>query len=174
MNSTELKILETVIVVVAYALLRVISVKLVRQTMSNRLVQKARGKIIKKALNLVFFTTCSILLLLIWGVDQSELAMFVSTLLTVIGIALFAQWSILSNITSSLIIFFNHSVKLEDDISIVDKDFEVEGRISDIGLFFIILKTKDDEEISIPNNVFIQKMVKKNSKDSSAISTKNN
>jgi small-conductance mechanosensitive channel len=74
----------------------------------------------------------------------------------VIGIALFAQWSILSN-NLSIIIFFNHSVKLEDTITIIDKDYEVEGRVSDIGLFFVILKTKESEEISIPNNVFIQK-----------------
>ena len=161
MEITNIKIIESAIVIIAYILLRIISSKLVDRTMTKKIVQKKRGKIIKKALNLIYFSIFSIILLLIWGVDQKELAVFISTVLTVIGIALFAQWSILSNITSSVIIFFNHSVKLEDTITIIDKDYEVEGRVSDIGLFFVILKTKESEEISIPNNVFIQKMVKK-------------
>lgn len=161
METTKIKIIESVIVIIVYILLRIISSKLIERTMTKKIVQKQRGKIIKKALNLICFSICSIFLLLIWGVDQKELAVFISTVLTVIGIAFFAQWSILSNITSSIIIFFNHSVKLEDTITIIDKDYEVEGRVSDIGLFFVILKTKESEEISIPNNVFIQKMVKK-------------
>lgn len=161
METINIKIIESVIGVLAYVLFRIISNKLIDRTMANKIVQKKRGKIIKKALNLIYFSVFSIFLLLIWGVDQKELAVFISTVLTVIGIALFAQWSILSNITSSIIIFFNHSVKLEDTITIIDKDYEIEGRVSDIGLFFVILKTKESEEISIPNNVFIQKMIKK-------------
>ena len=46
-------------------------------------------------------------------------------------------------------------------VSIIDKDYEVEGRISDIGLFFVKLKTKQGEEVSLPNNIFLQKMIKK-------------
>lgn len=161
METANIKIIESVIVVIGYILLRIISYKLVDRTMANKLLQKQRGKIIKKAANFIFFLICATFLLLIWGVDQSELALFMSSVLTVMGIALFAQWSIISNITSSVIIFFNHSVKLEDTITIMDKDYEVEGRVSDIGLFFVILKTIESEEVSIPNNVFIQKMVKK-------------
>ena len=52
-------------------------------------------------------------------------------------------------------------MKLDDTITIIDKDYEVEGRVSDIGLFFITLKTKEGEQVSLPNNVFIQKMIKK-------------
>ncbi|MEX2588603.1 MAG: mechanosensitive ion channel domain-containing protein, partial [Chitinophagales bacterium] len=81
--------------------------------------------------------------------------------LTIIGIALFAQWSHLSNITSGVIIFFNHPLKLDDTVSIIDKDYEVEGRISDIGLFFVKLKTKQGEEVLMPNNIFLQKMIKR-------------
>jgi small-conductance mechanosensitive channel len=94
-------------------------------------------------------------------VKQSELAVFIGSVLAVIGIALFAQWSILSNITSGIIIFFIHPVKLDDTIAVIDKDYNIEGRVSDIGVFLVLLKTTDGEQITIPNNVFIQKMVKK-------------
>jgi small-conductance mechanosensitive channel len=84
-----------------------------------------------------------------------------ASVLTVIGIALFAQWSHLSNLTSGMIIFFNHSAKLDDTIEIIDKDYCIEGRISDIGLFFVQIKTTENEEVTLPNNVFLQKMIKK-------------
>jgi len=124
-------------------------------------MQKTRGKIIKKAVNFILLLITLALVSLIWGINQSELAVFIGSVLAVIGIALVAQWSIISNITSRIIIFFNHPVKLDDTISIIDKDYQVEGRVSDIGLFFVILKTKEGEQITVPNNVFVQKMIKK-------------
>ncbi len=160
MELPDIKIIQTAIAIIAYAILRLVINKFIDKTVANSLVQKTRGKIIRKALNLISILVVLAFILIVWGVDQTELAFFIGSVLTVIGIALFAQWSILSNITSGIIIFFNHSVKLDDTISIIDKDFEIEGRISDIGLFFVTLKTKEDEKISIPNNIFIQKMIK--------------
>lgn len=160
MDISKLKIIETAIIVAAYFLLRIISQKLIDRTVANGTMQKTRGKVIKKAQNLILLLVVLIFILIVWGVDQSELAYFVGSVLTVIGIALFAQWSILSNITAGILIFFNHSVRLDDTIRIMDKEFDIEGRVSDIGLFFVIIKTEEDEKITIPNNVLIQKMVK--------------
>lgn len=164
MNLTEIKIIETAIAIVVYLLLRFAIIKFIDRTVTKSLLQKTRGKIIKKIFQVALLLLIVIIILTIWGVDQSELFMFMASILAVIGIALFAQWSHLSNITSGIIIFFNHSFKLDDTVSIIDKDYEVEGRISDIGLFFIKLKTKDGEEVSLPNNIFMQKMIKKKNK----------
>lgn len=160
MDITNAKIIETAIAIVVYIILRLVANKFIDKTVANSFMQKTRGKIIKKALNLVLLLTIATFVLIAWGVDQTELAFFIGSVLTVIGIALFAQWSILSNITSGVILFFNHSIRLDDTITIIDKDFAIEGRVSDIGLFFVILKTKEGEKVSIPNNVFIQKMIK--------------
>jgi small-conductance mechanosensitive channel len=86
-------------------------------------------------------------------------------LLTVLGVALFAQWSILSNITATIIVFFSFPAKIGDTIAILEKDSLVEGRISDIGIFFVLLKTKDGEVVSIPSNLFIQKVIKRKDLD---------
>jgi len=99
--------------------------------------------------------------LLVWGVEQSKLVFFFTSLLTVLGIAFFAQWSIISNITSSIIIFFNHPVKIGDYIQVLDKEFEIKGNVLDIGLFFLIIETEDHERVTIPSNVFMQKMIKR-------------
>ena len=157
----EIKIIETAIAIVLYLVLRFISGKSIDRTVETSLMQKTRGKIIKKAVNLLLIVLGLVLILIIWGVKQSELAVFIGSVLAVIGIALFAQWSILSNITSGIIIFFIHPVKLDDTISIIDKDFNIDGRVSDIGLFFVLIKTSDGEQITVPSNVFIQKMIKR-------------
>jgi small-conductance mechanosensitive channel len=77
-----------------------------------------------------------------------------------VGIALFAQWSILSNITSALIIYVSHPVKLGESVTIIDKDFNIKGQVSDIGLFYVHLKTEAKESVMIPNSVFLQKATK--------------
>lgn len=153
--------IEAAITLLAYVVVRILVNRNIDRIVANNALKKSRSKIIRKAIHLTTIIIFLTILLSIFGVDQSELMLFIGSVLTVIGIALFAQWSILSNITSGIIIFFNHPIKLDDTVSIIDKDFEVEGRISDIGLLFVILKTKENEQITIPNNVFIQKMIKK-------------
>ncbi len=160
MDIPNIKIIITVTAIVVYIILRVLADKIIDKTVGKKFIHKTRGKIVKKAINLIFLITVLIFILIVWGVDQAELAIFLGSTLAVLGIALFAQWSILSNVTAGIIIFFNHSIRLDYTITIIDKDYEVEGRISDIGLFFVILKTIEGDQVSIPNNVFIQKMIK--------------
>lgn len=95
----------------------------------------------------------------IWGLRQNEIAVFVGTLLTALGIAFFAQWSLLSNITSSLLLFFNHPLKIGDTIKVLDKDYPFEGEVSDLTYFFIHLKTAEGAIITIPNSLLFQKSV---------------
>lgn len=95
-----------------------------------------------KVLNLLSFITSTIVLSAIWGLNQSEIAVFVGTVITALGIAFFAQWSLLSNITSSLLLFFNHPLKIGDQLKVLDKDYPFEGEITDLTYFFIHLKTK--------------------------------
>ena len=161
----EIKIIGTAITIVMYFIIRVLFNKVIARTIEKNVLQKERGKIIKKVLTIILLSIAIIILFAIWGVDQSELAVFLGTTLTVLGITLVAQWSILSNITSGILIFFNHPVKLGDTITILDKDYSIEGRISDIGLFFVIIKTSTGEKITLPSNVFVQKMIKSKSQE---------
>ena len=162
MEINYIKIIETSIIITIYILIKTASNKLIYKTMISKLIQRSRGKIIRKAINLTLLFVCIALILIIWGVKQADLAAYIGSILTVVGVAFFAQWSILSNITSSIIIFFNHSVKIDDVVIIMEgKEYEIEGRISNIGLFFVTLITKKEEEITLPNNIFIQKLIKK-------------
>ena len=70
---------------------------------------------------------------------------------------MFAQWSILSNITSGIILFFFFPFKIGDVIKIHDKDFPIQAEIEDINAFHVNLKTIDGERITYPNNLLLQK-----------------
>lgn len=157
------QIIESLVVIVLYVCIRLTTNMVINRTITDKLVQKSRSRLIKRAIHFITIIVCFIILLIIWGVKQSELAVFVGSVLTVVGVAMFAQWSILSNITSSIVIFFNHSVKIGDSIGIMEtKDYEIRGEVMNIGLFFVTLQAEDTgEKVTLPNNVFIQKTIKK-------------
>ena len=112
-----------------------------------------------KAIQLIISLFAVIFLAGIWGLDQSELAIFASSIFTALGIVFFAKWSLLSNITSSIILFFNHPLKIGDKVRVLDKDCPFEGEISDLTYFFVHLTTDDGEVITVPNSLFLEKSI---------------
>jgi small-conductance mechanosensitive channel len=161
MSISQIKIIETAVLILVYIVVKILTSKTIEKVGKRFLYHKSRIKIVKKIVNVLLFFIISGFILFVWGVEQSELVVFISSFLTVMGIALFAQWSIISNITSAVIIFFNHPVKIGDSIVVLDKDYQIEGKISDIGMFFMIIKSAEGDQVSIPTNVFMNKMVKK-------------
>ena len=101
----------------------------------------------------------AIMLIAIWGVDTANLFVTLSSLFAVIGVALFAQWSIISNVTAGLIIFFSSPFKIGDSIRILDKDYPLDAQIEDIQTFYTRLRTAEGELYLMPNNLFLQKTI---------------
>lgn len=159
MSTSEIQVVETTVLIAIYIIVFFVTKTVINNTLKNVQLQRARRKIIIKAIHL--FTTIAALILLaaIWGLKQNEIAVFASSVLTVIGIAFVAQWSLLSNITSSIILFFNHPLKIGDQIKILDRDYPFEGEISDLTYFYIHLITTEGELITIPNSLLLQKAV---------------
>jgi small-conductance mechanosensitive channel len=159
MEPFKIQLIESSLVVISYFLVYYITTTFVNNSLKNTHLQRGRRKMIIKSVHLLSFLTATILLSAIWGLKQSEIAVFVGTLLTVLGIAFFAQWSLLSNITSSLLLFFNHPVKIGDTIKVLDKDCPFEGEVIDLTYFFVHLKTTSGELITIPNSHIFQKSI---------------
>ncbi|HLW33462.1 MAG TPA: mechanosensitive ion channel domain-containing protein [Aequorivita sp.] len=118
-----------------------------------------RTGLVMKHVNFAVFFVIVVGLFMIWGVDFKNLGLVMSSVFAVIGIAFFAQWSILSNITSGVIMFFTFPYKIGDYIIIHDKEMPCEGIIDDIRTFHIILHTKDNEIVTYPNSMMLQKGV---------------
>jgi len=159
MEAYKIQIIESTLVIIGYLLVHYVTKTFVNNSLKNTHLQRGRRKMIIKAVHVLSFITAIILLAAIWGLKQSEIAVFVGTLLTALGIAFFAQWSLLSNITSSLLLFFNHPIKIGDSVKMLDKDCPFEGEVTDLTYFFVHLKTASGEIITIPNSHLFQKSV---------------
>ncbi len=158
----DIRVIETIIAVASFFILRFATIKFLAKIQNKYNYSKYRVRPILKFINLFIFITLVIVIIAIWGVEQTNILTFITSALAVVGIALVAQWSILSNITSALIIFISHPVKLGESVTIIDKEFDIKGQVSDIGLFYVFLKTDTNEKIMIPNNIFLQKATKIN------------
>ena len=108
---------------------------------------------------IVFFALMA--LAIIWNMQLGGIMVFASSIFAVIGMALFAQWSILSNLTSSIIIFFTFPARVGDKIKVIDGDNTLSGEITEISLFQIEIVDDEGNTILYPNNLFIQKPIMK-------------
>jgi small-conductance mechanosensitive channel len=159
METYKIQIIETIVVILGYFTAYYTTKIFINNSLKQTHLQRGRRKMIIKAVHLVSFLAASIFLSAIWGLKQNEIAVFVGTLLTALGIAFFAQWSLLSNVTSSLLLFFNHPVKIGDTLKVLDKEYPFEGEVTDLTYFFVHLKSANGEIITIPNSLLLQKSV---------------
>jgi small-conductance mechanosensitive channel len=106
-------------------------------------------------LNVLFIFVIAI----VWGVSPQNLLVGLSSVFAVIGVALFAQWSVLSNITAGVIMFFSAPFRIGDRVHILDKETPIVATIEDFKAFYTHLRTEENELIVWPNNLFLQKTV---------------
>ena len=147
----------TGILLLAVIVSRYLMAKLIRKYAQSHTNIEHRTNLVIKYVNLLINILAIIFLVIIWGVQKSDLLVTISSVATIIGVAMFAQWSILSNITAGIILFFFFPFKIGDTIRIHDKDFPIQAEIEDINAFHVLLKTLDGELITYPNNLLLQK-----------------
>lgn len=95
------------------------------------------------------------ILLIVWGIDFSGLLILSTSLITLTGVALFASWSLLSNITSYFVLLFQSSFRRGNFVRVVDADNYIEGYIAEVNLFNTKLITEDREIVLYPNNLIL-------------------
>ncbi|WP_298766807.1 mechanosensitive ion channel domain-containing protein [uncultured Polaribacter sp.] len=154
------KILESLIVIIIGFLIRLFITKSLKKIQLKFGFQNARILVTNKIISILVYITVIVVVAIIWGVDEKQLLIYVSSFLTILGIAFFAQWSLLSNITAGIILYINYPVKIGDTITVLEKDNNITGEIRDIGAFFITLKTPEKELITLPNAIILQKNIK--------------
>ncbi len=111
--------------------------------------------VIGGVLNVVFIVSIA----LIWGVRPQNLVITLSSVLAFVGVAMFAQWSLVSSVTAGIIMFFSAPFHVGNSIRIIDKDCPLEATIEHIGAFYTHLRTTQGELVVLPNNLFLQKVV---------------
>jgi small-conductance mechanosensitive channel len=149
----------TVILIILIVGLRLLAAKVVKRYARMSEILEHRTNLVIKYIHILLTLLGLAALFIIWGVKTDNIFTTLSAVITVVGVALFAQWSIISNVTAGVILLFSFPFKIGDTIRIHDKDFPIEAEIEDIRAFYTLLKTADGELLSYPNNLLLQKGV---------------
>jgi small-conductance mechanosensitive channel len=149
------------------ALLLTTVIYLFVKAMIKRLVQKI-GREKRIALRRVqyvqfiltgFWTIVTLAILgVITGFSYKDVGLIFTSIFAVLGVALFAQWSILSNVTASVIVFFFFPYHVGDHVKVIDGENTIEGIIVEITMFHVIL-SHEETHITYPNSLVFQKAV---------------
>ena len=159
LNQYLYEIVSTGILLLVIMFLRYIASNLTRKYARVTEVLEHRVNLVIKYISILCTIIFFIGIFVIWGVKTENIVTTFSAVITVIGVAFFAQWSILSNITSGIILLFSFPFRIGDFIRVHDKEFPIEAEIIDISAFHTLLRTVEGERISYPNNLLLQKGV---------------
>lgn len=159
------QIIITLMVGVAYVVLdRISSPRIARGIVQSRLKLRTAAKATRTA-RLIAAVVGVLILTLVWGIDLGPVLIFGTTILTLLGVAMFASWSLLSNVTAYFVLLMHPSFRRGTYIRVIDADNYVEGRISELGLFNTRIVTDGRSVIVYPNNLLLGRPVLVNPRD---------
>lgn len=160
---TQNLVMSVLVFIITVILIKVTNF-LVQKTGESKKVNPKRIYYVTKFTHFLIYVVAVIFLAVVWNIQLGGVTVLASSIFAVIGVALFAQWSILSNLTSSIIIFFTFPARVGDKIKVLDGDNSITGEIVEISLFQIEVIDEERNTILYPNNLFIQKPIIKISK----------
>jgi len=153
------EVINSLLVFGVFFVIQLIARLLVRLLGKSKSIHVGRAKLVGRYVTVSFLIIALLIEAFILGVEIEDLIIVFSSVFTILGITLFANWSILSNVTSGIVMFFSFPYKIGDKIRIHDKDHEIEAIIEDIRSFQIHLRKNNGDLITYPNNMLLQKAV---------------
>jgi len=171
-QTYQSEIISTAILLFVLSIIRAIIVITVKKIGKKSGTTEARAILIGRYATVTLVLIAVLIEAFILGAEAHDISLVFSSVFAVIGIALFAIWSILSNITSGVIMFFSFPYKVGDKIKIHDKDYPIEAIIEDIRAFQLILREDNGDITTYPNNLILQKavtLIEKDALDDSSI-----
>ena len=171
-KTYQTEVIYTAVVLIILLSIRAIIVIAVKKIGKRSGTTEVRANLIGRYATVTILLVGFLIESFILGADFGDIAVVFSSVFAVIGIALFAIWSILSNVTSGVIMFFSFPYKVGDKIKIHDKDYPIEAIIEDIRAFQLILREDNGDLVTYPNNLILQKavtLIQKDALDDSSI-----
>jgi len=154
-----MKVLSVVICIAVYLFALRAARMAIRRLGALKSVAQVRINYLLKTANIALFAVFVFVVCLVLGLGYSDVSLFLSSAFAVVGIAFFAQWSILSNITASMVIFFGFPYRVGDAIKVTDADFDLSGTVEEISLFHVLIRTPAGNIVTYPNSLILQKPV---------------
>lgn len=164
-QTYQSEIIYSLVLLIILFIIRKIIVITVKKIGHKSGTTEARASLIGRYVTVALVLIAILIESFILGAEPQQISLVFSSVFAVIGIGLFAIWSILSNITSGVIMFFSFPYKVGDKIKIHDKDAPIEAIIEDIRAFQLILREDNGNITTYPNNLILQKAVTLMQKD---------
>ena len=158
-NPVTLQLFITALVLVFYFIISYRVMPLLSKVIANSRLKAEMNKRAAVVFHILLVLLLIVVLSVIWGVDIRGLLVLASSMIAVIGVALFAAWSLLSNITAFFILLGQKAFAKGMDVRVIDGGNHLEGRIVEINLFSTVLQTKDNEQVIYPNNLLVSRPV---------------
>ncbi len=115
--------------------------------------------LVRRWARLVLTVIAVLIIVAIAGWRVENLWTFLTTLLAMVAIGFVAVWSILSNLLATFVILIWRPFNVGEHIELVPDG--IGGQVVDISFMYTILKTEDGQRTSVPNNLFAQKLIKR-------------
>ena len=104
-------------------------------------------------------------LLFVWGIGIEGILLLSTSIVTLTGVALFAQWSMLSNITAYFVLLTHPGIVRGAFLRLIEGDNYLEGTLADIGPFHTRLITEERVAVLVPNTAVLMRVVVVNPRD---------
>lgn len=153
----KIQILLVIIALLVLIVFMTITKRITRRVSVVKNLEPNRRKVVLNAFYFFYYLIFGATLTIILGIKFEDVTIFFSSVIAILGVAFFAQWSLLSNLTSSIIIFFYHPLKIGDRVKILDSEFKETGIIKNITGFYTMMELDNGRSVSIPNSLILQK-----------------
>lgn len=153
----DTQLILTIALVVIYTLLERFSRPRIEEGVDRSRLKAGSGVQAQRVIRIVGMALLTAGLIVVWGIDVGALLVLSTTIITLTGVALFASWSLLSNVTAYFVILFNPAFRRGNFVRVIDLDNYIEGYISEITLFHTKLITENRESICYPNNLLLMR-----------------
>lgn len=147
------------IVLLLYAVLSRRIAPFIYRTIAATMLKEEMNRRAMVVFHILLFLLLVVVLSIIWGIDIKGLLVLASSMIAVVGVALFAAWSLLSNITAFFILLGQSAFAQGRTVKIVDGSNAIEGTIEEVNLFSTTLRTKEGESVVYPNNLIVSRPV---------------
>lgn len=161
----KIELFWTVITLIILLILKLIGNTYAKRVGRDSEIVEARVRLITNYVTIIVVFLGIGAITFIWGVNFKQLGILFSSVFAILGVVLFASWSILSNVSAGVILFFSFPFKIGDQVRIMDKDISYDSTnhniyvIENIKAFHVLLRRDNGELLTYPNNLMLQKAV---------------
>ena len=108
-----------------------------------------------------FFTFAAIVFVCgAYGAELGGIWTMLGTVGALVAVGFVAVWSVLSNLTCTIMILFFRPFEIGDDIEFTDPA-GLRGKVASLNFAFTTLRGDDGRLVQIPNNLFFQRVIKR-------------